>query len=62
MSNNTTIASKEAKALLNKAKTTTLTEAEAAKVVEYTNQQNKDSIRNYGLGVVAGVILGIILR
>ena len=61
MSNNT-IASKEAKALLNKAKTTTLTEAEAAKVVEYTNQQNKDSIRNYGLGVVAGVILGIILR
>lgn len=62
MSNNTTIASKEAKALLNKAKTTTLTEAEAAKVVEYTNQQNKDSIRNYGLGVIAGVILGIILR
>ena len=50
--------SKDAANLIEKSKASPLTEAETAKVINQANDNNKDSIFNYKLGLAMGVVIG----
>lgn len=54
--------SKDAKNLIEKSKSATLTEAETASVISHANENNQDSIFNYKLGLAIGVVIGLIIR
>lgn len=54
--------SKDAANLIEKSKSSSLTEAETAKVINQANDNNKDSIFNYKLGLAIGVVIGLIVR
>jgi hypothetical protein len=54
--------SKDAANLIEKSKASPLTEAETAKVINQANENNKDSIFNYKLGLAIGVVIGLIVR